>query len=75
MTIFEQERVSTADQNLRILQNVLRAVRHEKSGTDRGSRTEMQIPLKLLREVDTLVVMRVDEVSAGHCTRVAGQGG
>jgi DNA invertase Pin-like site-specific DNA recombinase len=32
----------------------------EKSGTDRGSRTELQILLDFLREGDTLVVTRID---------------
>lgn len=69
MTLFGYARVSTTDQDLGIQEAALRAagcqtVRSEmKSGTERGSRTELQILLDFLRSGDTLVVTRIDRLA------------
>lgn len=69
MSLFGYARVSTSDQDLAIQVAALRAagcqtIRSEKkSGTDRGSRTELQILLDFLREGDTLVVTRIDRLA------------
>ena len=69
MALFGYARVSTSEQDLGIQQAALRAagcqtIRAEKkSGTERGSRTELQILLDFLREGDTLVVTRIDRLA------------
>ena len=69
MTLFGYARVSTTDQDLGIQEATLRAagcqtIRSEKkSGTERGSRTELQILLDFLRKGDTLVVTRIDRLA------------
>lgn len=69
MTLFGYARVSTTDQDLDIQIAALRAagcqtIRSEKkSGTNRESRTELQILLDFLREGDTLVVTRIDRLA------------
>jgi len=69
MTLFGYARVSTSGQDLAIQESALRAagcqtIRSEKkSGTQRGSRTELQILLDFLREGDTLVVTRIDRLA------------
>ncbi len=69
MTLFGYARVSTVDQNLGIQEAALRAagcqtIRSEKkSGTERGSRTELQVLLDFLRQGDTLVVTRIDRLA------------
>ncbi len=69
MALFGYARVSTSDQDLGIQQAALRAagcqtIRSEKrSGSERGSRTELQILLDFLREGDTLVVTRIDRLA------------
>ena len=69
MALFGYARVSTFEQDLGIQQAVLRAagcqtIRAEKkSGTERGSRTELQILLDFLREGDTRVVTRIDRLA------------
>ena len=69
MTLFGYARVSTVDQDLGIQEAALRAagcqtIRSEKkSGTERGSRTELQILLDFLRAGYTLVVTRIDRLA------------
>ncbi len=69
MSLFGYARVSTSEQDLGIQEAALRAagcqtIRAEKkSGSDRGSRTELQILLDFLREGDTLVVTRIDRLA------------
>ena len=69
MSLFGYARVSTSDQDLGIQVAALRAagcqtIRSEKkSGTERGSRTELQTLLDFLREGDTLVVTRIDRLA------------
>ena len=69
MSLFGYARVSTTDQDVGLQVAALRAagcqtVRSEKkSGTERGSRTELQILLDFLREGDTLVVTRIDRLA------------
>lgn len=69
MTLFGYARVSTSGQDLALQEAALRAagcqtIRSEKkSGTQRGSRTELQILLDFLREGDTLVVTRIDRLA------------
>ncbi|WP_174297352.1 recombinase family protein [Sphingomonas bacterium] len=69
MSLFGYARVSTTEQDLSIQVAALKAagcqtIRSEKkSGTERGSRTELQILLDFLREGDTLVVTRIDRLA------------
>lgn len=69
MSLFGYARVSTSEQDLGIQVAALKAagcqtIRSEKkSGTDRGSRTELQVLLDFLREGDTLVVTRIDRLA------------
>ena len=69
MSLFGYARVSTSEQDLGIQEAALRAagcqtIRSEKkSGSDRGSRTELQVLLDFLREGDTLVVTRIDRLA------------
>ena len=69
MSLFGYARVSTTDQDLDIQVAALRAagcqtIRSEKkSGTERGSRTELQILLDFLRDGDTLIVTRIDRLA------------
>ena len=69
MALFGYARVSTMDQDLGTQEAALRAagcqtIRAEKkSGTERGSRTELQILLDFLRKGDTLVVTRIDRLA------------
>lgn len=69
MTLFGYARVSTTDQDLGIQVAALRAagcqtIRSEKkSGTERGSRPELQTLLDFLRDGDTLVVTRIDRLA------------
>ena len=69
MTLFGYARVSTLDQDFGIQEAALRAagcqtIRSEKkSGSERGSRTELQILLDFLRKGDTLVVTRIDRLA------------
>ena len=69
MTHFGYARVSTSGQDLAIQEAALRTagcqtIRSEKkSGTQRGSRTELQILLDFLRKGDTLVVTRIDRLA------------
>ncbi len=69
MPLFGYARVSTADQDLTIQEAALRAagcqtIRSEKkSGSERGTRTELQILLDFLRAGDTLVVTRIDRLA------------
>jgi DNA invertase Pin-like site-specific DNA recombinase len=61
VSLFSYARVSTSEQDLGIQEAALRAagcqtIRSEKkSGSERGSRTELQVLLDFLREGDTLV--------------------
>lgn len=69
MSLFGYARVSTIEQDLAIQEAALRAagcqtIRSEKkSGSDRGSRTELQTLLDFLRQGDTLVVTRIDRLA------------
>lgn len=69
MSLFGYARVSTSEQDLGIQEAALRlagcqTIRSEKkSGSDRGSRTELQILLDFLRTGDTLVVTRIDRLA------------
>ena len=69
MTLFGYARVSTVDQDLSIQEKALRAagcrtIRSEKkSGSERGSRSELQTLLDFLRTGDTLVVTRIDRLA------------
>ena len=69
MSLFGYARVSTTDQELDIQVAALRAagcqaIRSEKkSGSERGSLTELQILLDFLLEGDTLVVTRIDRLA------------
>ncbi|MHA3842310.1 recombinase family protein [Sphingomonas aestuarii] len=69
MTFFGYARVSTVEQDLGIQERALRAagcqtIRSEKkSGSERGSRTELQTLLDFLRTGDTLVVTRIDRLA------------
>lgn len=69
MTLFGYARVSTSEQDLDVQIAALRAagcqtIRSEKkSGSERGSRTELQILLDFLREGDALVVTRIDRLA------------
>lgn len=69
MTLFGYARVSTIDQDLGIQEAALRAagcqtIRSEKkSGSERGSRTELQVLLDFLRSGDTLIVTRIDRLA------------
>lgn len=66
---FGYARVSTLEQDLGIQEAALRAagcqtIRSEKkSGSDRGSRSELQVLLDSLRGGDTLVVTRIDRLA------------
>ncbi len=69
MTLFGYARVSTAEQDLVVQLEALKAagcqtIRSEKkSGSDRSRRTELQTLLDFLREGDTLVVTRIDRLA------------
>ena len=69
MSLFGYARVSTSEQDLGIQEAALRAagcqtIRCEKkSGTERGSRTELKVLLDFLRDGDTLVVTRIDRLA------------
>ena len=69
MSLFGYARVSTTEQDLSIQVAALKAagcqtIRSEKkSGTERGSRTELKILLDFLRAGDTLVVTRIDRLA------------
>jgi DNA invertase Pin-like site-specific DNA recombinase len=69
MSLFGYARVSTIEQDLAIQEAALRAagcqtIRSEKkSGSDRGSRPELQTLLDFLRQGDTLVVTRIDRLA------------
>lgn len=69
MALFGYARVSTSEQDLGIQEAALRAVgcqtirSEKKSGSERGSRTELQVLLDFLREGDTLVVTRIDRLA------------
>ena len=69
MSTFGYARVSTSEQDLGVQLAALRAagcqtIRSEKkSGSERGSRTELQVLLDFLREGDTLVVTRIDRLA------------
>ena len=67
--VYGYARVSSADQNLTIQKDALRAagcgtIRSEKiSGTSREGRKELDTLLDFLREGDTLVVTRIDRLA------------
>lgn len=66
MPLFGYARISTSgqDQESALLAAGCQTIRFEqKSGTQRGSRTELQILLDFLREGDTLVVTRIDRLA------------
>ena len=69
MAIYGYARVSTADQDLTIQQEALKAagceiVRSEKiSGTSRKGRKELDNLIEFLRDGDTLVVTRIDRLA------------
>jgi DNA invertase Pin-like site-specific DNA recombinase len=69
MAVFGYAHVSTSEQDFGIQEAALRAagcqtIRSEKkSGSERGSRTELQVLLDVLREGDTLVVTRIDRLA------------
>jgi DNA invertase Pin-like site-specific DNA recombinase len=69
MTIYGYARVSTADQDLTVQQDALKAagcetIRAEKvSGTTTKGRTELAILRDFMRKGDTLVVTRVDRLA------------
>jgi DNA invertase Pin-like site-specific DNA recombinase len=69
MSLFGCARVSTSEQDLGKQEAASRAARcqtiraEKKSGTDRGSRTELQVLLDFLRKGDTLVVTRIDRLA------------
>ena len=69
MALYGYARVSTADQDLTIQQEALRAagcqvIRSEKkTGTKREGRTELDLLLEFLRDGDTLVVTRIDRLA------------
>ena len=69
MTIYGYARVSTADQNLTIQEEALKAsgcemIRSEKvSGTSTDGRDELKTLLEFVREGDELVVTRVDRLA------------
>src|SRR5215218_3038121 len=69
MALYGYARVSTADQDCALQEQVLRAagcavVRAETaSGTRRAGRTELALLLDFLRPGDTLVVTRVDRLA------------
>src|SRR3546814_15260969 len=69
MSLLGYASVSTAEHALGIQVAALRAagcqtIRSEKkSGTERGSRTELQTLLDFLREGDALVVTRIDRLA------------
>ena len=69
MPLYGYARVSTADQDLAIQEERLRAagcavVRAEKrSGADRAGRTELRLLLDFLHPGDTLVVTRIDRLA------------
>ena len=68
--LFGYARVSTADQNLTIQRDKLRAAgvlepmifAEKRSGTKRGDREELERALNLIREGDKLVVTRLDRL-------------
>lgn len=69
VTLFGYARVSTTDQELDVQIAALKAagcqtIRSEKkSGSERASRTELQVLLDFLRAGDTLVVTRIDRLA------------
>lgn len=69
MAIYGYARVSTADQDLTIQREALKAagcqmIREEKiSGTSRQGREELRVLLEFLRDGDTLVVTRLDRLA------------
>ncbi|SLN76867.1 DNA-invertase hin [Roseovarius gaetbuli] len=69
MSTYGYARVSTADQDLTIQREALKAagceiIREEKiSGTSRQGRAELKTLLEFLREGDTLVVTRLDRLA------------
>lgn len=69
MAIYGYARVSTADQDLTVQREALKAagceiIREEKiSGTSRQGRKELQTLLEFLRSGDTLVVTRLDRLA------------
>lgn len=69
MTIYGYARVSTADQDLTVQQDALKAagcenIRAEKvSGTSTKGRTELAILRDFMRKGDTLVVTRIDRLA------------
>jgi DNA invertase Pin-like site-specific DNA recombinase len=69
MTIYGYARVSTADQDLTVQQDALKAagcetIRAEKvSGTTTKGRTELAILRDFMRKGDTLVVTRIDRLA------------
>ena len=69
MKLYGYARVSSADQDLTIQRESLRAagcdlIREEKvSGTTRQGRTELQLLLDFIREGDVLVVTRIDRLA------------
>jgi DNA invertase Pin-like site-specific DNA recombinase len=69
MTVYGYARVSTADQNLSIQEEALKAagcemVRSEKvSGTSTTGRHQLQVLLDFVRDGDELVVTRVDRLA------------
>ena len=69
MALYGYARVSSADQNLCLQENALRAagcqvIRAEKkSGAARAGRTELALLLEFLRAGDTLVVTRIDRLA------------
>lgn len=69
MTLYGYARVSSADQDLTVQRNALRAagcetIREEKvSGTSRKGRAELAILQDFMRKGDTLVVTRIDRLA------------
>ena len=69
MAFYGYARVSTADQDLAIQAQALRAagcdvIRAEKAtGTSRTGRVELELLLEFLRPGDTLVVTRIDRLA------------
>ena len=69
MALYGYARVSTAEQDLTIQQDALRAagcqviLSEKKTGTKREGRTELDLLLDFLRDGDTLVVTRIDRLA------------
>lgn len=69
MTVFGYARVSTADQDLTVQEDALKAagcetIRAEKvSGTTTKGRTELAVLREFMRKGDTLVVTRIDRLA------------